>query len=114
LGETGASAIRAWYPNTSRWLKLSHDNGFQTERAQLLPTYRSLRRQAVADVSAHSHFFWHSGTQLREYLHAFPSLASAWHGCGPGNTYRIARDLLGPERVRPFLSARQFREELLA
>ncbi len=114
LGETGASAVRAWYPTTSRWLKLSHDNGFLTERAQLLPTYRSLRRQAVADVSAHSHFFWHSGTQLREYLHAFPSLIGAWHGCGPGNTYRIARDLLGPERVRPFLSARQFREELLA
>jgi hydroxymethylbilane synthase len=114
LGETGASAIRAWYRGTSRWLKLTHEDGFLSERAQLLPTYRSLRRQTVTDVGRYSHFFWQSGTQLREYLHAFPSLANAWHGCGPGNTYRIARDLLGPERVRPFLNAPQFRDELLA
>ncbi len=114
LGETGASAIRAWYPGTSRWLKLTHADGFVTDRAQLLPTYRSLRRQNLTDVGRYSHFFWQSGTQLREYVAAFPSLANAWHGCGPGNTYRIARDLLGPERVRPFLNAPQFREELLA
>ncbi len=112
LGETGASAIRAWYPHAFRWLKLTHENGFLTHHAQLLPTYRSLRRHPIADVSRYSHFFWQSGTQLREYLRAFPSLASAWHGCGPGNTYRIARDLLGSEHVRPFLSAEQFRAEL--
>ena len=114
LGETGATAIRAWFPKTNRWLKLSHQQGSPVAHAQLVPAYRSTRRQPVGDVSRYSHFFWQSGTQLREYLNAHPTLRNAWHGCGPGNSYRIASQLLGSERVRPFLNVRQFRQELLA
>jgi len=114
LGETGAVAIRAWYPRARAWLKLSHTEGFWTPLATLVATYRTRRRKALAPVAQYSHFYWSSGTQLRDYLREFPQLRDSWHGCGPGNTYRIARELLGPERVRPFLSAEQFRTELLS
>lgn len=114
LGETGAAGIRDWYPAVTRWLKLSHEQGLPSAHAELVPMYRSTRQRVMANVDRYSHFFWQSGTQLREYLVAHPGLHNAWHGCGPGNTYRIARELLGPERLRPFLNSRQFREELLA
>lgn len=114
LGETGATAVRAWYPQAQQWVKLSHTAGHWTPLARFIATYRTRRRHPPAVVGQYSHFYWHSGTQLRDYLDAFPQLRDAWHGCGPGNTYRIARELLGAERVRPFLSATQFRAELLA
>jgi hydroxymethylbilane synthase len=114
LGETGAAAIREWFPEAREWVKLTHADGHWTPLARLLSTYRTRRRRALATVDRYSHFYWHSGTQLREYLAAYPQLRHAWHGCGPGNTFAIARQLLGPDRVRPFLGPRQFREELLA
>jgi len=114
LGETGAIAIREWFPQISRWLKLSHAEGFESSHATLLPTYRIRRGAPLPSVHARTHFFWNSGSQLRAYLAQFPGLERAWHGCGPGNSLRIARELLGADRVQPFLNARQFREELLA
>jgi hydroxymethylbilane synthase len=114
LGESGAAGVRSWFPQVHRWIKLSHSGGYRSAHAELQPTYRTARREALAPVDRYSHFFWNSGTQLREYLQAFPRLREAWHGCGPGNTYRIAHELLGGERLRPFLDADQFRSELLA
>lgn len=114
LGETGAVSIRDWFPQVTRWLKLSHDEGFESSHATLLPTYRIRRTTPLAPVHSRTHFFWNSGSQLRAYLTAFPGLERAWHGCGPGNSLRIARELLGRERVQPFLNAGQFRDELLA
>ena len=114
LGESGAVGVRSWFPQARQWLKLSHSGGHASDIAAFVPTYRTGRSEPLARVDRYSHFFWNSGTQLREYLQAFPGLRHAWHGCGPGNTYRIARDLLGAERLRPFLDAAQFRTELLA
>ena len=114
LGETGAVAIREWFPQITQWLKLSHAEGYEPSLATLLPTYRIRRTAPLASLHSRTHFFWNSGSQLRAYLAAFPGLAQAWHGCGPGNSLRIARDLLGADRVQPFLNGGQFREELLA
>ena len=53
---------------------------------------------------------------LPDYLASLNSAQrdAALHGCGPGNTLRVIRATLGAARVRPFLSAAQFRAELLA
>ena len=112
LGETGAVAVRDLLPQTSRWLKLSHDEGFDTPLAERVATYRLSRVRSPLNVHNHTHFFWQSGSQFREYLHEYPTLARAWHGCGPGNTLRIVRETIGTANVRPFLSAAQFRAEL--
>ena len=117
LGETGAADVRHYFPALTRWIKLSHEAGFDPARAELLPTYRLERVRAPLDVGAHTHFFWTSGSQFLEYLRAMPGLAhAALHGCGPGNTLRQLRATLGAQapNVRPFLSAAQFRRELLA
>ena len=114
LGETAAVAVRGLLPHTSRWLKLSHDDGFDTPLAERVATYRLSRVRPTLNVHNHSHFFWRSGSQFREYLREYPALARAWHGCGPGNTLRIIRDTVGASNVRAFLSAYQFRAELSA
>lgn len=112
LGETGARAIRPWFPQAHQWLKLSHEQGHDAGIAGFVPTYR-IERPRPQPVDGRSHFFWRSGSQLRDYLAAYPGLERAWHGCGPGNTLAIARTLLPPHRLRPFLDGAQFRAELL-
>jgi hydroxymethylbilane synthase len=115
LGETAAADVRHLFPALHRWIKLSHDSGFDPGRAELLPTYRLERVRAPLAVHEHTHFFWNSGSQFLEYLRATPGLErAALHGGGPGNTLRILRATLGEARVRPFLSAAQFRAELCA
>lgn len=112
LGETGALAIRHIHPRVTRWIKLSHEQGHDCEHAQFQATYRLRRRRLPEAVHGHTHFFWRSGSQLLEYLRAFPGLAQAWHGCGPGNTLTIARRHLDAARLQAFLSAEQFFAEL--
>lgn len=115
LGETAAADVRHFFPGLTRWIKLSHDSGFDPGRAELLPTYRLERVRAPLAIHDRTHFFWNSGSQFLEYLRAMPGLErAALHGCGPGNTLRVIRATLGAARVRPFLSAAQFRAELLA
>ncbi len=115
LGETAAADVRHLFPALHRWIKLSHDSGFDPGRAQLLATYRLERARPPLEVHNHTHFFWNSGSQFLEYLRATPGLdRAALHGGGPGNTLKILRATLGEQRVRPFLSAAQFRAELCA
>lgn len=117
LGETAAADVRHFFPGLTRWIKLSHDSGFDPGSAELLPTYRLERVRPPQAVHDRTHFYWNSGSQFLEYLGAMPGLAqAALHGCGPGNTLRVIRATLGATapNVRPFLSAAQFRNELLA
>jgi hydroxymethylbilane synthase len=117
LGETAAADVRHLFPALDRWVKLSHDSGFDPGRAELLPTYRLERVRPPLAVHDRTHFFWNSGSQFLEYLRAMPGLGqAALHGCGPGNTLRVIRATLGERaaNVRPFLSSAQFRAELLA
>ncbi|MEZ5533273.1 MAG: hypothetical protein R3E69_12930 [Steroidobacteraceae bacterium] len=111
LGETGALAARALFPQVTRWIKLTHAAGYDTPHAERVATYRLERVAPLDDVSAHTHFYWRSGSQFNEYLRANPRLRDAWHGCGPGNTLAMIRAAIGPDRVRPFYSADQFLAE---
>lgn len=112
LGETGALAARHLFAQVGRWVKLTHEAGYDPPQAARVATYRLERVRPLEDIGHHSHFFWRSGSQFREYLRAHPRLRDAWHGCGPGNTLAIIRAQIGPERVRAFLSAAHFRAAL--
>ena len=114
LGESGALAIRRYFPAIRRWLKLSHADGYRHAGEELLATYRLERHGPLPAVDHFSHFFWRSGSELRAYLTAYPRLTEAWHGCGPGNSFQLASQWLAGDRLRPFLSETQFRDEMLA
>ena len=112
LGETGALAARHLFPHAGRWLKLTHAAGHDTPHAARIATYRLERIAPLEDIRRRTHFYWRSGSQFLEYYRANARLREAWHGCGPGNTLAIIRSAIGPERVRAYLSAAQFRAAL--
>lgn len=112
LGEDGKTGIRALFPRIQRWVKFSHELGYDSPYSERIATYRLERAAPLADLSGHTHFFWRSGAQFYDYLQANPQIRGAWHGCGPGNTFSMIRAAIGEERVRAFLSAEGFRREV--
>ncbi len=114
LGESGAVAARALFPRVRSWVKFSHQQGYDSPHSERVATYRLERSAPLADVRGRTHFYWRSGSQFFDYLEANPGIRDAWHGCGPGNTFSMIRAAIGEERVRAFLSADGFREEVAA
>jgi hydroxymethylbilane synthase len=114
LGETGAESARLLFPDVRRWLKLTHEGGYDPPHGERIATYRLQRVRTPLPVHDRTHFFWRSGSQFHEYLRAWPGLERAWHGCGPGNSLRQLQPCVTPGHVQAFLSAAQFRSELAA
>jgi hydroxymethylbilane synthase len=112
LGEGGAQALRTLFPRVQRWVKFSHSQGYDSPHSERVSTYRLERCAPLADLTGRTHFFWRSGTQFYDYLRANPEIRGAWHGCGPGNTFSMIRAAIGKDRVRAFLSADVFRQEV--
>jgi hydroxymethylbilane synthase len=112
LGETGNRPLNTLFPRVQSWIKFSHENGYDSPYSERIATYRLERSAPLADLSGYTHFFWRSGAQFYDYLQANPEIRGAWHGCGPGNTFSMIRAAIGEERVRAFLSADVFREEV--
>lgn len=112
LGEDGGSALKTLFPRIQRWVKFSHEQGYDSPFSERVATYRLERAAPLADLSGRTHFFWRSGAQFYDYLQANPEIRGAWHGCGPGNTFSMIRAAIGEERVRAFLSADVFRQEV--
>jgi hydroxymethylbilane synthase len=112
LGENEKSGIQALFPRVQRWVRFTHEHGYESPFSQQITTYRLERAAPLADLSGRTHFFWRSGAQFYDYLQANPEIRGAWHGCGPGNTFSMIRAAIGEERVRAFLSAEGFRREI--
>jgi len=112
LGEGGGATLKTLFPRIQRWVKFSHEHGYDSPFSERIATYRLERAAPLADLSGRTHFFWRSGAQFYDYLQANPEIRGAWHGCGPGNTFSMIRAAIGEERVRAFLSADVFRQEV--
>jgi len=112
LGETADRGVKAIFPRIQRWVKFSHENGYDSPFSERIATYRLERCAPLADLTGHTHFYWRSGAQFYDYLQANPEIRGAWHGCGPGNTFSMIRAAIGEERVRAFLTADGFRQEV--
>jgi hydroxymethylbilane synthase len=112
LGEGGAAALKLLFPRVQRWVKFSHEQGYDSPYSEKVATYRLERCAPLADLTGRTHFYWRSGAQFHDYLQANPEIRGAWHGCGPGNTFSMIRAAIGAERVRAFLSADVFRREV--
>jgi hydroxymethylbilane synthase len=112
LGESGGGSLETLFPRVQRWVKFSHENGYDSPFSERIATYRLERAAPLADLTGRTHFYWRSGAQFHDYLQANPEIRGAWHGCGPGNTFSMIRAAIGEERVRAFLTADGFRQEV--
>ena len=112
LGENERTCVQALFPRIQRWVKFSHELGYDSPFSERIATYRLERAAPLADLRGCTHFYWRSGSQFHDYLQANPEIRGAWHGCGPGNTFSMIRAAIGEDRVRAFLSAEGFRREV--
>ena len=112
LGESGGRSVAQLFPRVERWVKFSHESGYDSPLSERIATYRLERSGPLDDLSGRTHFYWRSGAQFYDYLRANPEIRGAWHGCGPGNTFSMIRAAIGEGRVRAFLSAEVFRQEV--
>lgn len=114
LGEDESPGLERLVPGLKGFIKLSHDEGFESDHMQLVHTYKLVPKPGAAiNVKGRTHFFWMSGSQFKYALERAPEIGAAWHGCGPGNTYKILSKILGDEkRLRVFLSYEEFLREV--
>lgn len=97
LGEDENPLIEILFGSPVKWAKLSHLEAPEDSGKEKLSTYQvkvSAEQWSIGDREA---FYWKSGSQFLAALHKEPSLIHKRHACGPGNTYKILRDKLGPQ-----------------
>lgn len=90
LGEHERTRIETIAGGEIKWLKLTHDHGYEGDMPTLA-TYRLVPREAKLDLTGRKHFFWKSGSSFEYALSQNPWLKEMQHYCGPGNTQRILR-----------------------
>ena len=109
LGEHEPTRIETIAGPEIKWLKLTHDRGYEGDMPTLA-TYRLVPRDGELDLAGRKHFFWKSGSSFAYALTQNPWLKEMSHYCGPGNTQRILRQ----QGIEPkvFLDHEQWLEEM--
>lgn len=107
------------------WLKLSHVEGFLSGRydeaesgnqisQEILGTYRLVPEKKGPDLKDKTHFYWMSGSSFQQALKNHQEIIlQGYHGCGPGNTYKILSQVLPKERLKIFLNYENWRDMTL-
>lgn len=99
------------------WLKLTHQNAEPLTKGprpiENFPTYRLVPQNHPPGLLRKKYFYWKSGSSFLAAIKQRPQIRQGYHGCGPGNTYKIlVRELKTPDRVRIFLSREHWLKEL--
>lgn len=91
LGEQEKTEIDILFGQKTKWLKLSHQDGFQDGIYELNATYRLLPQltDLANMIKGKRCFFWTSGSQFYHALNVDPSIIDKAHYCGPGNTLQM-------------------------
>ena len=90
LGEHEQARIETIVGSEIKWVKLTHDRGYEGDMPTLA-TYRLVPRNDKLDLAGRTHFFWKSGSSFEYALSRNPELKEMTHYCGPGNTQRVLR-----------------------
>ncbi len=97
LGEDEIPQIETLFGSVVRWAKLTHKEAPQGPDKDVVATYQVDVHTESWSIGAREVFYWNSGSQFLAALTKEPGLRHKRHACGPGNTYKILRDQLGPQ-----------------
>lgn len=97
LGEDENPMIDSLFGASVRWAKLTHKDAPQEPGKDVLATYQVKVSAEDWQMGLREAFYWNSGSQFLAALAKEPGLRHKRHACGPGNTYKILRDQLGPQ-----------------
>ncbi|NMC63263.1 MAG: hydroxymethylbilane synthase [SAR324 cluster bacterium] len=114
LGEKEPRLLEQLVSPHKSWVKLSHKNAPTSDGMLLCPTYELSPKSEMPKLQGKTHFYWRSSSAFSEALKHYPQIASAWHACGPGNTYEGIKKLLGnDERLSIYLSYEAWQRDIM-
>jgi hydroxymethylbilane synthase len=96
LGEDEDPCIETLTDNDLHWAKLTHADAPVEPRKHLIATYQISLSSEEWKIGAREAFYWHSSSQFLAALSKDGALKNKKHACGPGNTYKVLREHLGP------------------
>lgn len=119
LGEQENARIDILAGTSLQWAKLSHDEGFAANSAELplVATYTLKPTGSLEGLADKESFFWSSGSQFLQAMQEAPEILNKNHACGPGNTYKVIRaymenkNAFDPSRLRIFLDQDDWRKQ---
>ncbi|MDZ4786296.1 MAG: hydroxymethylbilane synthase [bacterium] len=114
LGEDESLNMELLLPKVKTWTKLSHEDSPEENFMKRIATYKLESKEKFPLLSNITHCYWKSGSLFKAALASNPQLKNCWHGCGPGNTYKIITKILGDaEKVNVYLNYDDFIAEIL-
>ncbi len=97
LGEDENPQIENLFGSVISWAKLTHKEAPRDPPKEVIFTYELTISAEDWKMGAREVFFWNSGSRFLAALKKEPDLIHKRHACGPGNTYKVLRDKLGPQ-----------------
>jgi hydroxymethylbilane synthase len=112
LGEDENPQIETLFGSVIRWAKLTHKDAPQEPGKEVIATYEVIVSAEAWQMGNREAFYWNSGSQFLAALKKEPGLIHKRHACGPGNTYKVLRDQLGPQAsIEIYLDEENWRDQ---
>jgi len=87
------------------WIKLTHKSAPNSKIKKRIDTYELIKKPINQDFSNKKYFYWMSSSAFKYVIEKNPNLVDAFHSCGPGNTYKEIKKMLGKKNnLEIFLS----------
>ncbi len=113
MGEDFATQVHTLNKHT--WIKLTHKDSPNSSIQKRIHTYELIRKPIKEDFKNKKYFYWMSSSAFKYAIEQNPNIINKFHSCGPGNTYKAIKKMLGKNKnLKIFLSYESWKNYLLA
>ena len=95
LGEDVDPNIQSLTKN--EWIKLTHLNSPASKIKNVIHTYELEKNDILLNLENKKYFYWMSSSAFTYAINKYPNIKNKFHFCGPGNTYKEIKKILGDE-----------------
>ena len=81
----------------NEWIKLTHLNSPASKIKNVIHTYELEKNDILLNLENKNYFCWMSSSAFKYAIHKYPNIKNKFHFCGPGNTYKEIKKILGDE-----------------
>ena len=96
------------------WIKLTHNKAPISKIKKRISSYKLMKKPLKVDLSNKKYFYWMSSSAFKYVLEKNPNIINKFHSCGPGNTYKEIKKMLGEEgKLEIFISYDSWKKFIL-
>ena len=116
---TSDSMGEDFYPNIDTlcsfpWVKLTHNKSPSSIIKNVLNTYELIEEDFLPNIGHKKHYYWMSSSAFKLAIAKNPSILSANHACGLGNTFKeIKKMIKDPKKLSVYLSYNHWKKSLI-